>query len=72
MSLPDDLASFDHQLHKTMVVWVQENSVDDLELPFSIETINPWTGKLVTVNLSDDEQKTLDDSNKVTKFVKFL
>ncbi|KAK3749478.1 hypothetical protein QZH41_013460, partial [Actinostola sp. cb2023] len=64
LSHPDDLASFDHQLHQNMVIWVQDNSVNDLDLPFSFDALNPWTDKPVTVNLSDDENKTVDDTNK--------
>lgn len=48
-----------------MVTWVQENSVDDLDLPFGVDAKNPWTNQLVSVNFSDDEDKIVDDSNKV-------
>lgn len=48
-----------------MAVWMKENSVDDLDLPFSLDAINPWTGGLVTVNLDDDDDKMLNDANKV-------
>ncbi|KAJ7358903.1 hypothetical protein OS493_020741 [Desmophyllum pertusum] len=31
LSLPDDLMSFDYELHKNAVVWVRENSINELE-----------------------------------------
>ena len=39
--------------------------MDDLDLAFGVGVNNPWTNQLVSVNFSDDEDKTVDDSNKV-------
>ncbi|XP_044163315.1 E3 ubiquitin-protein ligase HACE1-like [Acropora millepora] len=64
LSHPDDLSSFDYELHKNAVVWVRENSVDQLELPFSVDAINPWNSKLVTIELSNDVDRKLTDNNK--------
>ena len=47
------------------MVWVRENSVDQLELPFSVDAINPWNSKLVTIELSNDVDRKLTDNNKV-------
>lgn len=65
LSHPDDLISFDYELHKNAVIWVQENSVNELDLPFSVDAVNPWNSKPVTIDLSDDCDKTLTDENKV-------
>lgn len=46
------------------MVWVRENSVDQLELPFSVDAINPWNSKLVTIELSNDIDRKLTDNNK--------
>ena len=37
----------------------------DLDLPFSIDVMNPWNSKPVTIELSDDPEKKLLDDNKV-------
>ena len=66
MSHPDDLTSLDYELYKNAVKWVQENSVDELDLPFSVDTVNPWNSKPVTIKLSDETTKKLTDINKVT------
>lgn len=66
LSHPDDLISFDYELHKNAVIWVQENSVNDLDLPFSVDALNPWNSKPVTIDLTDDSDKKLTDENKVS------
>ena len=65
LSHPDDLSSFDYELHKNAVTWVQENSVNDLDLSFSVDALNPWNSKPVTIDLTDDSDKKLTDDNKV-------
>lgn len=65
LSHPDDLSSFDYELHRNAVVWLRENSVMDLDLPFSVDVMNPWNSKPVTIELSDDPEKKLNDDNKV-------
>ena len=47
------------------MTWVQENSVDDLDLSFSVDALNPWNSKPVTIDLTDDSGKKLTDDNKV-------
>ncbi|XP_078351971.1 uncharacterized protein LOC144636654 isoform X2 [Oculina patagonica] len=64
LSHPDDLISFDYELHKNAVIWVQENSVNELDLPFSVDALNPWNSKPVTIDLTDDSEKKLTDDNK--------
>lgn len=59
------MSSFDYELHRNAVVWLRENSVTDLDLPFSIDVMNPWNSKPVTIELSDDPEKKLLDDNKV-------
>ena len=66
LSHPDDLNSFDYELHKNAVIWVQENSVNDLDLSFSVDALNPWNSKPVTIDLTDDSDKKLTDDNKVS------
>ena len=65
LSHPDDLSSFDYELHKNAVIWVQDNSVNDLDLSFSVDALNPWNSKPVTIDLTDDSDKKLTDDNKV-------
>lgn len=65
LSHPDDLSSFDYELHKNAVTWAQENSVNDLDLSFSVDALNPWNSKPVTIDLTDDSDKKLTDDNKV-------
>lgn len=65
LSHPDDLSSFDYELHKNAVTWVQENSINDLDLSFSVDALNPWNSKPVTIDLTDDSEKKLTDDNKV-------
>lgn len=65
LSHPDDLSSFDYELHKNAVTWIQENSVNDLDLSFSVDALNPWNSKPVTIDLTDDSDKKLTDDNKV-------
>lgn len=73
LSHPEDLGSFDHELHKGAVTWVLENSVESLDLPFSIDVINPWNKVLVTIPLDDkDVDKILDDSNKASEQLNHL
>lgn len=59
------MSSFDYELHRNAVVWLRENSVTDLDLPFSVDVMNPWNSKPVTIGLSDDPEKKLLDDNKV-------
>lgn len=47
------------------MIWVRENSVNELDLPFSVTALNPWNSKPVTIELSDDAEKKLTDDNKV-------
>lgn len=62
---PEDLQSIDNELYNGMVKWVLENSVEDMEMPFSINCTNPWNDSLVEeVNLSKTED-SLNDKNKV-------
>lgn len=68
---PDDLSSFDYELHKNAVAWVRENSVNELDLPFSVDAINPWNSKPVTIELSDNVDKKLTDDNK-EEYVKLV
>lgn len=65
LSHPDDLSSFDYELHRNAVIWVRENSVNELDLPFSVTALNPWNSKPVTIELSNDAEKKLTDDNKV-------
>ena len=65
LSHPDDLSSFDYELHKNAVVWVRENSINELDLPFCVDALNPWNSKPVSIELSDDSEKKLTDDNKV-------
>ena len=63
---PDDLQSVDNGLYNGMVKWVLENSVDDMEMPFSINCRNPWIeSKIEEVKLSKIES-ILTDKNKVS------
>ncbi|EDO34791.1 predicted protein [Nematostella vectensis] len=71
LSHPDDLSSFDHELHSNQITWVQENSVDDLGFTFSIDATNPWTGRPVTIDLSENPDEELTDSNK-SEYVKLV
>ena len=67
LSHPEDLSSFDYELHKNAVTWVLENSVESLDLPFSVDVINPWNRDLVTIPLDrEEDDKLLDDSNKAS------
>lgn len=61
---PDDLSSFDYELHKNAVTWLQENSVNELDLSFSVDALNPWNSKPVSIELSDGCDKKLTDDNK--------
>ena len=47
------------------MVWVRGNGVNELDLPFSVDAINPWNSKPVTIELSDIVDKKLTDDNKV-------
>lgn len=47
------------------MIWVRENSVNELDLPFSVTALNPWNSKPVTIELSNDAEKKLTDDNKV-------
>lgn len=47
------------------MTWVQENSVNDLDLSFSVDALNPWNSKPVTIDLTDDSDMKLTDDNKV-------
>ncbi|KAJ7358894.1 hypothetical protein OS493_020732 [Desmophyllum pertusum] len=51
LSLPDDLMSFDYELHKNAVV-------------SGVDALNPWNSKPVTIDLTDDSDKKLTDDNK--------
>ena len=64
-SHPDDLQSIDNGLYNGMVKWVLANSVEDLEMPFSINCPNPWfEAKVEEVQLRKSEN-ILKDDNKV-------
>lgn len=65
LSHPDDLSSFDYELHKNAVTWLQENCVNELDLSFNVDALNPWNSKPVTIELNDDCDKKLTDDNKV-------
>jgi len=61
---PDDLQSVDNDLYNGMVKWVLENSVNDMEMPFSITCMNPWLeARMEEVKLSK-VQSMLTDENK--------
>ena len=42
ISHPADLQSADNGLYNGVVTWVLENSIDEYEMPFSINSRNPW------------------------------
>ena len=66
---PDDLGSFDYKLHKNLVTFILESdNVEDLELPCTLDVLNPWNKHLTTLTLFSDETKNeelLTDENKV-------
>ena len=64
MTHPKELSSVDHQLYSN----INENEVEDLELPFSHSMINPWNGELEEISLSKDVE-VITEENKVRVYV---
>jgi hypothetical protein len=65
---PDDLSSFDYKLHKNLVTFVLENDdVEVLDLPCTLDVLNPWNEHLTTLTLFPDgrNEELLNDKNKV-------
>jgi hypothetical protein len=65
---PDDLSSFDYELHKNLVTFVLESDdVEGLELPCTLEVVNPWDKRLTTLTLFPHQrnEELLNDQNKV-------
>lgn len=68
LSHPDDLSSFDYELHKNLVTYVLHNDdVEHLELPSTLDVLNPWNNRPTTLALFPDhrDDKHLSDKNKV-------
>lgn len=61
----DDLSLFDYEFYKNVVIWIQENSVNDLDLFFSVDVLNLWNFKFVIIDFIDDSDKKFIDDNKV-------
>lgn len=65
---PDDLSSFDLELHKTLVTFVLESDkVEEMMLPCTLNVSNPWNGQLTELMLFAKErnEELLNDKNKV-------
>ena len=65
---PDDLSSFDYELHKNYVTFILESDdVESLELPCTLDVPNPWNECLTTLTLFPEQrnEEFLNYRNKV-------
>ena len=64
---PDDLSSFDYELHKNYVTFILESEdVESLELPCTLDVLNPWNERLTALTLFPEQrnEEFLNDRNK--------
>lgn len=64
---PEELSEIDPQLWSS----IKNNEMNELELPFSVTTLNPWNDQLEEIPLTDEEDDIILDENK-EEYLKLL
>ncbi|XP_057315397.1 uncharacterized protein LOC130656537 [Hydractinia symbiolongicarpus] len=64
---PEELSEIDPQLYSS----IKNNEMNELELPFSVTTLNPWNDQLEEIPLTDKEDDIILDENK-EEYLKLL
>ena len=64
---PDDLSSFDYELHKNYAFILESDDVEGLELLCTLDVLNPWNERLTALTLFPEQrnEEFLNERNKV-------